>query len=116
MCRRKENLLSGEVLTGFGQSLRIGGPVQLTPTRLFHGGNPFRKNSSKGGSAMEVVGRASTTDLDDGRVQGGELRNFSVGMNWYLSRVHRVSLNYVHSKLVDSGKANIVLLRYPFDP
>jgi len=89
---------------------------RLTPTRLFRGGNPFRKDSTKGGGAMEVVGRASTTDLNDGRVQGGELRNFSVGMNWYLSQVHRVSLNYVHSKLVDSGRANIVLLRYQFNP
>jgi hypothetical protein len=49
-------------------------------------------------------------------VQGGELRNFSLGMNWYLSQVNRVSLNYVHSCLLDSGRANIVLLRYQYNP
>ncbi len=49
------------------------------------------------------VGRASTTDLNDGPVQGGELRNFSLGMNWYLSQVNRVSLNYVHSYLIDGA-------------
>ena len=87
---------------------------RLTPTRLFRGGNPFRKGSK--GGALEFVGRASTTDLNDGPVQGGELRNFSFGMNWYLSQVNRVSLNYVHSYLLDSGRANIVLLRYQYNP
>ena len=87
---------------------------RLTPTRLFRGGNPFRKGSN--GGALEFVGRASTTDLNDGPVQGGELRNFSLGMNWYLSQVNRVSLNYVHSCLLDSGRANIVLLRYQYNP
>jgi hypothetical protein len=37
-------------------------------------------------------------------------------MNWYLSQVNRVSLNYVHSCLLDSGRANIVLLRYQYNP
>ena len=87
---------------------------RLTPTRLFRGGNPFRKGSK--GGALEFVGRASTTDLNDGPVQGGELRNFSLGMNWYLSQESRVSLNYVHSCLLDSGRANIVLLRYQYNP
>jgi phosphate-selective porin OprO/OprP len=87
---------------------------RLTPTRLYRGGNPFRKGSK--GGALEFVGRASTTDLDDGPVQGGKLRNFSLGMNWYLSQVNRVSLDYVHSNLVDSGRANIVLLRYQYNP
>ena len=36
---------------------------RLTPTRLFRGGNPFRKGSK--GGALEFVGRASTTDLND---------------------------------------------------
>ena len=87
---------------------------RLTPTRLFRGGNPFRKGSQ--GGALELIGRASTTDLNDGPVQGGELRNFSLGMNWYLSQVNRISLNYVHSYLVDRGRANIVLLRFQFNP
>jgi phosphate-selective porin OprO/OprP len=87
---------------------------RLTPTRLFRGGNPFRKGPK--GGALEFVGRASTIDLNDGLVQGGELRNFSLGMNWYLSQVNRVCLNYVHSHLLDSGRANIVLLRYQYNP
>ena len=49
-------------------------------------------------------------------MQGGELRNFSLGVNWYLSQVNRVSLNYVHSNLLESGRANIVLLRYQYNP
>jgi len=87
---------------------------RLTPTRLFRGGNPFRKGPK--GGALEFVGRASITDLNDGPVRGGELRNFSLGMNWYLSQVNRVSLDYVHSYLFDSGRANIVLLRYQYNP
>jgi phosphate-selective porin OprO/OprP len=89
---------------------------RLTPARLFRGGNPFRKKGSKGGGALEFVGRVSTTDLNDGAVQGGELRNFSLGMNWYLSQVNRVALNYIHSYLIDSGRANIVILRYQYNP
>lgn len=87
---------------------------RLTPTQLFRGGNPFRKGSK--GGALEFVGRASTTDLNDGLVQGGELRNFSFGMNWYTSQINRVSLNYVHSYLRDIGRANIVLLRFQYNP
>jgi phosphate-selective porin OprO/OprP len=87
---------------------------RLTPTRLFRGENPFRKGSE--GGALEFVGRASATDLNDGPVQGGELRNLSLGLNWYLSEVNRVSLDYVHSNLLDSGRANIVLLRFQYNP
>jgi len=89
---------------------------RLTPTRLFRGGNPFRKKGSEGGGALELVGRVSTTDLTDGPVQGGELHNFSLGMNWYLSQVNRVALNYIHSYLIDSGRANTVILRYQYNP
>jgi len=87
---------------------------RVTPNRLFRGGNPFRKDSN--GGALEFVGRVSSTDLNDGSVQGGELRNFSLGVNWYLSQVNRVSLNYVHSNLLESGRANIVLFRYQYNP
>jgi phosphate-selective porin OprO/OprP len=87
---------------------------RLTPKRLFQGGNPFRRGSN--GGALEFVGRASTIDLNDGPVQGGELHNFSLGLNWYLSQVNRVTLDYVHSYLLDGGRANIVLLRYQFNP
>ena len=44
------------------------------------------------------------------------MHNFSLGLNWYLSQVNRVTLDYVHSYLLDGGRANIVLLRYQFNP
>jgi len=89
---------------------------RVTPLRLFRGGNPFKKKPEKGGGALQVVGRVSTTDLSDGPVQGGELQNFSVGMNWYLSEVNRISVNYVNSLLLDVGRANIVLIRLQYNP
>jgi len=87
---------------------------RLTPTRLYRGGNPFQRNSDSG--ALEVVGRISSVDLDSGPVRGGRMRDFSVGLNWYLSQTQRVSVNYVHSHVIDSGRANLFLFRYQYNP
>lgn len=48
--------------------------------------------------AIELVGRYSMLDLNDGLVTGGEEQNLSVGVNWYLGRNLRLMGNYVHGK------------------
>jgi phosphate-selective porin OprO/OprP len=87
---------------------------RLTPKRLFHGGNPFTRHGDCG--ALEVTARYSGLDLNDALVSGGEMTNLSLGMNWYTSQTSRFMLNYVRSELHDVGAANIVLVRYQFNP
>lgn len=70
----------------------------------------------RAGGALELVGRVSKVDLDDGGLRGGVMRNLSVGLNWYLSPTSIVKLNYIRSDVEDRGRANIVLLRYQFRP
>ena len=61
---------------------------RLTPRHSF--------NFGKGGAwgALEVAGRISYTDLSDGRISGGRLREFTAGLNWYFNAHVRWMFNY----------------------
>lgn len=73
---------------------------------------PFRHGRPRG--AWEVVGRFSHVDLDDGSIQGGKATDLSGAVNWYLNSYVRFELNYVHTKIEDSGSANMLLGRLQF--
>ncbi len=73
----------------------------------------FRK---KPGGGLELTGRISNVDLVDGSVNGGEMVDFSFGVNWYLSATSAVKFNYINSNVKDRGRANILALRYQFRP
>jgi phosphate-selective porin OprO/OprP len=45
--------------------------------------------------AVEIGLRYSVLDLNDGNVEGGRLRDWTVGANWYIRENVRVSANYV---------------------
>ena len=77
-------------------------------------GNPFTKGSD--GGAIELVGRLSGLDLNDGSVQGGRMHDLSLGINWYLTRANRLGVSYIRSRVEDVGYANIALIRYQFNP
>ena len=47
-----------------------------------------------GKGAWELSSRWSSIDLTDGPVQGGEMDIFSLGLNWWLSSIFNLSLNY----------------------
>ena len=73
----------------------------------------FRKDP---GGAIELVGRLSNVDLEDGGIDGGRMVDLSFGVNWYLSLTSAVKLNYIHSDAKDHGRANVIVLRYQFRP
>ncbi len=72
----------------------------------------------KGGlGAWEVAARYSEIDLNDpdAGILGGEVRDFTVGVNWHLNPNARVMLNYVMSELHHVGDADIVAMRFQVD-
>ena len=70
----------------------------------------------KPGGGLELTGRISNVDLDDGGINGGRMVDYSFGVNWYLSGTSAVKFNYIHSNVKDRGHANIFVLRYQFRP
>ena len=68
--------------------------------------------------AWEMAARYSVLDLSDRGIQGGEGRDFTAGLNWYLYPTMRVMFNYVHSGTqdrinpsIDRGRLNIFQMR-----
>ena len=86
---------------------------RVRPLTKWAGGNPFKK---RGGGAWEVVGRLSTVDLEDGLVEGGELLDFGAALNWYANATTRIGLNYIRAEPKDRGSADIVVLRFQYNP
>ena len=61
---------------------------------------PVAKSVYEGGwGAWEAAVRWSTLDLNDGAIQGGELDTLSLGINWWLSPIFNVNVNYRHINL-----------------
>ena len=67
-------------------------------------------NYGEGGGwgAWELAVRYDSLDLNDGDVNGGELEDTAVGLNWYLNPAIRLTANYVYSDLDNSGEAHFV--------
>jgi phosphate-selective porin OprO/OprP len=58
--------------------------------------------------------------LNDEGIQGGRERNFTAGLNWYLTRNFRFMFNYIRAHVkdrateppVDSGRSDIFQVRF----
>ena len=75
-----------------------------------------KENFGNGGSgAWEVRARYSYLDLNDGDVDGGELSDFTLGVNWHLNPATRVMLEYVFANVKDGAlDANLGALQLRF--
>jgi len=68
-----------------------------------------------GPGAWEAAVRYSSIDLDDSGVSGGELKDITVGLNWYLNPNTRIMWDYIRADLDDVGDANLFLMRFQVD-
>ena len=69
----------------------------------------FRFGSGPG--AWELKARYSSIDLNHRDIRGGELDNFSAGVNWYLNPNMRIMWDYIRADLDDVGQADVLLMR-----
>lgn len=68
-----------------------------------------------GWGAWELMARYSWITLDDENIEGGELANVTLGVNWYLATRTRVTFNYIHALLdrnAIESEANIFGTRF----
>lgn len=81
---------------------------------LYDGIKPAKPVGHGGKGAWEIALRMSELDLNDGSLQlrnnlwvqeinGGEERNATFALNWYLNNFVRTSLNYVHVLDIEGG-------------
>ncbi|HXK61164.1 MAG TPA: porin, partial [Acidobacteriota bacterium] len=71
--------------------------------------------SREGLGAWEIALRLSKIDLNNEAVRGGELMNWTLGLNWYLSSFSRIMWNYVRADLHETGNADIFQMRFQID-
>lgn len=55
---------------------------------------PFKPENGHWG-AFELAARYSQTDLNDGALLGGEMDNYTLGLNWHLTDQLRLKSNYI---------------------
>jgi len=62
---------------------------------------PFQNFSpwqgSAGWGAWEVAGRYSYITLNDENIRGGQMHDYTAGLNWYLNPFWKIQLNYIYS-------------------
>lgn len=57
--------------------------------------------------AWELAVRYSYASLNDLNIRGGELKNTTVGVNWYLNQNMRFMFNWIHGQVDKSTAANV---------
>ena len=67
------------------------------------------------GGAWELSGRISQIDLSDGAVTGGEMRDLTLGLNWYANPNVRVMANLIYADLEQAGDTLMFAMRFGID-
>jgi phosphate-selective porin OprO and OprP len=103
-------LMGSFFLTGEHRSYRAeeGAFGRVRPKRAF-------LSEAGGAGAWEVAIRISEIDLTDGVISGGELRDWTLGLNWYLNPNSRIMWNYVRADLRTVGTADAFQMRFQVD-
>ncbi len=74
------------------------------------------KNFGKDGTgAFEVAVRLSNSNLNSKDILGGEQRDITLGLNWYLNPVARIMVNYDFVKVTNTGNASNIQMRMQID-
>ncbi len=86
---------------------------RITPKSNFH-------PTEGGPGAWELALRYARVDLTDEDIEGGELSDITLGINWHLNPNVRMMFNYVYADLEDRGEisddnANIFQARFQID-
>ncbi len=76
---------------------------------------PFQPGQDGGNGAWEIATRYARIDLNDVLIQGGELQDFTFGVNWYLNPNTRFMWNYGWAERIDLGAANLFQSRFQVD-
>jgi len=99
-------------LTGESRKYKGGSFSRVSPNDPFH-------YDDGGPGAWELTARYSTLDFDDGDLfessDGGEVSNFTIGLNWYLNPNTRVMVNYVVSDADGIGDVSVFQMRFQID-
>jgi phosphate-selective porin OprO/OprP len=59
-----------------------------------------------------VAVRYSSINLNDNDMDGGQMNNFTAGLNWYLNPATKFAFNYIYSDVKSLGKSNIFQMRF----
>jgi phosphate-selective porin OprO and OprP len=97
---------AGYFLTGENRAYKGGLFSRVKPRTNFGSGGP---------GAWELAVRYSHLDLTDEAVEGGELDDITVGLNWYLNPNTRFMFNYVHADLDEVGQSDTFQTRAQVD-
>jgi phosphate-selective porin OprO/OprP len=76
--------------------------------------HPFLWGENAGAGAWEVAARYSQIDLDDSNIDGGQLDDVTLGVNWYLNTNFRIMANYIFADLDDVGDTHAFTMRFQF--
>ena len=60
----------------------------------------------------KLAARYSQADLNDSGITGGELRNTTMGLNWYLNPNVRLMANWVHAYRKTVGDGDLFGMRF----
>lgn len=83
-----------------------------TSSGAFGGVKPLHNYGNDGGmGAWELAARLSYMNLNDGTIEGGRLRDLSLGLNWYLNPNVRTMWNYVLADPSEGGDLSAFLWR-----